>query len=443
MTMNAPVVQQPFKISRISLKQQLLTLLGAVLLIVLLTIAISVFYFVYQTEQTAWEGRQSEASRNAGETVSAFVQRAFDTMTVFSLLGVGYVDTNQQVSNDMLQQNPALREMIRLDKTGHVFESASRGTQILANLFTIPQSNWFAAASKGKRYITDVQVNSRDELYLIIAIPAPDGGVVAARLDMDVLCDVVKSIRFGETGRAYLISENGEILAHTDPQVVLNKTTLQGRPELTDILQEPEHRWRGFYVNFQGDRMVSATAPVTNTNWIIVTELTQDEAFAVSRTALILLVGATLLFGLVMRLITGQLLSRLIFNPIQKLRAGAETIGQGDLSHRIDISRRNEIGQVTQAFNDMTNRLRDREEQLASELIQREHLIEELKEANNRATEASNLKSEFLSTMSHELRTPLNAIMGYSGILVEGMAGELSPTVQNMVSSINRSGEHL
>src|SRR5260221_6707276 len=122
--MNASVIQQPFKISRLSLKQQLLTLLGVVLLIVLLTITISVFYVVYQTEQTAWEGRQSEASRNAGATVSTFVQRVIDTMTVFSLLDADYVQGNQHVADDVLHQNPALREMIRLDKTGHVFASA-------------------------------------------------------------------------------------------------------------------------------------------------------------------------------------------------------------------------------------------------------------------------------------------------------------------------------
>jgi len=45
--------------------------------------------------------------------------------------------------------------------------------------------------------------------------------------------------------------------------------------------------------------------------------------------------------------------------------------------------------------------------------------------------------------MSHELRTPLNAIMGFSGILAEGMAGDLPPTVHNMVGNIYRSAEHL
>src|SRR5450759_3984470 len=57
-----------------------------------------------------------------------------------------------------------------------------------------------------------------------------------------------------------------------------------------------------------------------------------------------------------------------------------------------------------------------------------------------KATEA---KSEFLSSMSHELRTPLNSIIGFSGILTQGMVGELTPEQEKQVTMINVSGHHL
>ncbi|NWF69435.1 MAG: PAS domain S-box protein [Chloroflexi bacterium] len=76
-------------------------------------------------------------------------------------------------------------------------------------------------------------------------------------------------------------------------------------------------------------------------------------------------------------------------------------------------------------------------------LARMETALSELQAANEKATEASRLKSAFLATMSHELRTPLNTIIGFTGIMLEGMAGEFDDTTRYMISAIYESGEHL
>jgi hypothetical protein len=66
-----------------------------------------------------------------------------------------------------------------------------------------------------------------------------------------------------------------------------------------------------------------------------------------------------------------------------------------------------------------------------------------LQEAYDRLKELDRLKSNFLATVSHELRTPLTSIIGYSEMLVEGIAGEMSVEQREFVRTIHEKGEQL
>jgi PAS domain S-box-containing protein len=57
--------------------------------------------------------------------------------------------------------------------------------------------------------------------------------------------------------------------------------------------------------------------------------------------------------------------------------------------------------------------------------------------------QASALKSQFLANMSHEFRTPLNAMLGYTSMLLQGVAGHLEPPVKRQLSRIESNGRHL
>ena len=57
--------------------------------------------------------------------------------------------------------------------------------------------------------------------------------------------------------------------------------------------------------------------------------------------------------------------------------------------------------------------------------------------------QASRLKSQFLANMSHEFRTPLNAILGYTHMLLQGVAGDLPPNVKRQLQRIDSNGRHL
>jgi PAS domain S-box-containing protein len=97
---------------------------------------------------------------------------------------------------------------------------------------------------------------------------------------------------------------------------------------------------------------------------------------------------------------------------------------------------------VLSAIVDITERKRtDAALRESNAMLERQ--AAELAEAKDRAEAADRLKSAFLATMSHELRTPLNSIIGFTGIMLQGLAGPLNDEQRVQLGKVRDSGRHL
>jgi PAS domain S-box-containing protein len=65
------------------------------------------------------------------------------------------------------------------------------------------------------------------------------------------------------------------------------------------------------------------------------------------------------------------------------------------------------------------------------------------REKRHRAEASDHIKSAFLATMSHELRTPLNSIIGFTGIMLQGLAGDLNEEQAKQLGMVRTSARHL
>ncbi len=90
-----------------------------------------------------------------------------------------------------------------------------------------------------------------------------------------------------------------------------------------------------------------------------------------------------------------------------------------------------------------TTRREEAEEKLQKAHRELRTKVEELAVAKERAEGADRLKSVFLATMSHELRTPLNSIIGFTGVLLQGLAGELNEEQRKQLSMVDGSSKLL
>ncbi len=89
---------------------------------------------------------------------------------------------------------------------------------------------------------------------------------------------------------------------------------------------------------------------------------------------------------------------------------------------------------------DSENQLQKFNEQLEAEVLKRTQAAQE---AQQKAINASQAKTDFLSRMSHELRTPLNAILGFSQLLLSPKASTLDARQHESIDQITIAGKHL
>ncbi|MEQ1755932.1 MAG: response regulator [Micropepsaceae bacterium] len=89
---------------------------------------------------------------------------------------------------------------------------------------------------------------------------------------------------------------------------------------------------------------------------------------------------------------------------------------------------RNESGQVTEV------------QSIGRDITEQKKMESALREARDKAEEASRAKSMFLATMSHEIRTPMNGVIGMTGLLLDT---SLTPEQRSYATAVRESGEAL
>ncbi len=115
-------------------------------------------------------------------------------------------------------------------------------------------------------------------------------------------------------------------------------------------------------------------------------------------------------------------------------------------TNRIIQDERKKITEILSVGTDITQQrqaeqaLRVLNQTLEMEVAER---TRELQSALQKAESADRLKSAFLATMSHELRTPLNSIIGFTGILLQGLAGSLNEEQTKQLGMVSNSARHL
>lgn len=348
----------------------------------------------------------------------------------------------------LLVNAPAVTEAVAFDAHGVQYAEARRLQPVADedDRHTLT-STIVELAKESRSYYGPVYFADGTGPFITIGVPierfAGDViGVLRAEIDLKYVGQVISNVRVGKAGYVYLVTRDGQLIAHPDLSMVLQKRELRETEQLQAVFFSPSNNNAPNALmahNLHGKKVFTSFALIPGLGWVVFAEQPVEEIYAPLYASVFRTSGVFLL-ALGVALLATLLVRRRVVLPLEKLRQGVERIRTGDLTARLEIETGDEIETLADEFNQMSAHLREAYTGLERMVAER---TQALTIANNKLAEASEHKSRFLANVNHELRTPLSSIIGYARLLRRETEGQISSLQRENLDDLMRNAERL
>lgn len=362
-------------------------------------------------------------------------------------------------------------DILLVDETGNVVYSVTKQANWGTNLINGQYKTTSLADSFQKLKIQMDQVKNPSELYhfsdfalnpltnevvAYLSLPIMQHSYVRGVIIFEISNKGLNALMsdregLGKTGETFIVGSDNKLrsdLSLTPEYSVFNSFTnsqyTMSSPPVSDALNGKSGAGR-----FGSYRQEEVLAAYTRLNvfdqpWALISEISVDEAFALTR-QLEKLVLSFAFFSVLLFIMFSRWLSNTITAPLLNLTWSAELVAAGDLEKPIRGANPegDEICRLAHSFAHMQYSVREKLQLINLQKQELESQVELIQKQNEELQQADKLKDEFLANTSHELRTPIHGIVGMAESMIAGSAGELSESQRQQLSLIIRSSEGL
>lgn len=335
----------------------------------------------------------------------------------------------------LTQEIPSFRNIHVLNKAGVAVASTDTG----AINFNFTILDFVQQALVGQNNISSFIDEPNDNAYLCLSAPLYYKGTLQGGILIETTTDDLVTLtgdytglgNTGETVIAQLISDS--VACFITPtrnekknlhKIILNKSA----PQAVFLALAGNEKLYLDVADYGSNKTAASCRYITNNHWGVITKIDMEEILAPAEELkwMSIKIGAGALMVL---FVLSFLLSSSIVKPINKINEAAKEISQGKWTRRVEINSTNELGDLANSFNKMTDTLVKTQEDLEIKLTE---------------LDRSNASLEkFAFVVSHDLKSPLNTVLSIIELLGTNYLGTLTAEGSEMLNILKHKVEHM
>jgi signal transduction histidine kinase len=326
--------------------------------------------------------------------------------------------------------------LVFADPAGYLLAGTNRDARLDMNQFhatCLP----FTKAVMGTREAEVRVIQAGDSLFTVVILPSfqATSGELLGTLTFGVAMDTAVARQVKSLDSQIVFVANNQVTASTlenrdlDPELLQEYDTLTTDSHKNGVGPAAQLSVQGEHYGAQPGKFPLAGNQGKAGYLLLVSYERPLQALRDEQRFLLL----CSLLGMVLSSAIVWLVVRRVTQPLRQLRDSAEAVGRGDFSQRIQIHSNDELGELANVFNRMT-------ENLQKSLAQLEKTVEILRTTQAQLIHSEKLSAvgEFVAGVAHELNNPLTALIGYSELL---QASAVDDTSRSSLKRISNSAD--
>ena len=269
--------------------------------------------------------------------------------------------------NEYLETDDEVYEMFIINSDGQIVLSTDE-----RNIGLDKSKDLYFLEGKTTPYIKDAHYSETTKKKgFAISVPITDDetkkllGVFVARFESAGLNEITtERTGLGETGELYIVNKHGYMITpsrFTEDTFLKQKVDTVNFRNCLSMSEDSEmhigHKEVDVFPDYRGVRVLGTHEYIPEMQWSLLAEIDEKEALApLAKIKLIFIIILCAVPAIVWSV--GMLVSGAITAPIHKLHRGTEIIGDGDLDYKVGTDAKDEIGQLSRAFDAMTEHLK-------------------------------------------------------------------------------------